>query len=155
MGFIGYRTDGTDERRIGNRAPAEPLAVAWVVPRTGSFSLRRNHRLAPGAVKDVSLTGAAILGPSSLPFETGAMVFIRFEGHDCSVIVRRRQPTDDPAMDLFGVELVVIHPKLKHEIQRRLSAVPTPVSTSFQASSAWAGDDLRDGSTQPAERSST
>jgi hypothetical protein len=126
MGFIGYRSDGADERRIGNRAPAEPLAITWVVPRSGGFSLRKNHRLVPGAVRDVSLTGAAILGPSEIPFEIGATVLIRYEGHDCSVIVRRRQSTDDPAVDLFGVEMIVVHPKLKREIQRRLSAVQTP-----------------------------
>lgn len=122
MAFMSYRDDGTDERRLGRRVPADALEIAWVLPKPAGLSLRRGPREAAGTMLDVSLTGAAISGPASLPFEVGATVLFRHRGHDCSAIVRRRRPTEDRATDEFGVELVVVHPTLMREIQRRVTA---------------------------------
>ena len=119
MAFIGYRNDGRDERRLGRRVPADGLPISLVDARSrpGSGSAGR-LKGAVGTMVDVSLSGAAVTGPSRIPFEVGTTVIFQFEGHDCSAIVRRRQPTDDPAVDLFGLELVVVHPLLKRRIQQ-------------------------------------
>jgi hypothetical protein len=118
MAFIGYRNDGRDERRLGRRVPADRLEVVWIGPKSVGFSLRRGLRDAIGTVEDVSLTGAAILGPTKLPFEIGSTALFRFDGHDCSAIVRRREPTDDPETTRFGVELVVVYPTFRRRIQQ-------------------------------------
>jgi hypothetical protein len=117
MAFIGYRNDGRDERRLGRRAPAGDLHVSWSTPKSAGLGLRRSLKGAAGTIVDVSLSGAAVTGPSLIPFEVGTTVLFRYEGHDCSAIVRRRGPTDDPATDLFGLELVVVHPLLERRIQ--------------------------------------
>jgi len=90
--------------------------VTWLVPRKGVLALGRPPREVPGTVVDASLTGAAILGPSTLPFEASSQVRIRYEGHESSVSVRRREHTDDPGVHLYGVELMVVHPSLKEHI---------------------------------------
>ena len=118
MTFIGYRNDGSDERRLGRRVPARDIPIAWTTPTSAGFGLRRALKGAVGTILDVSNSGAAATGPARLPFEVGATVLFQYEGHDCSAIVRRRQPTDDPSTDLFGLELVVVHPLLKRRIQQ-------------------------------------
>ena len=117
MTFMAYRSDGSDERRLGRRVRTTGLGVSWVTPKTVGFSLRRALKGAVGTVEDVSLTGLAVTGPTKLPFEVGATVLFQYEGHDCSAIVRRREATDDPEKSRFGLELVVVHPLLKRRIQ--------------------------------------
>ncbi len=127
MAFIGYRNDGRDERRLGRRVPAGDIPFTWNTPKSAGFGLRRALKGATGSIVDVSLTGAAVTGPSRIPFEVGTTVLFQYEGHDCSAIVRRRQPTDDPATDLFGLELVVVHPLLKRRIQQLVAEARTEV----------------------------
>jgi hypothetical protein len=116
MTFVGYRTSGTVDRRIGRRARIGGLDITWVVPRRSAWTLRRSPIEAVGRVEDVSLTGAAITAPADAPLLIGETVIIRFQGFDNSVVVRRAQATDDPAVVRVGVELVVVHPELKHRI---------------------------------------
>jgi hypothetical protein len=128
MGFEGFRTGGTVERRVGRRAAADSLEVTWVVPRTGAFTLRRSPRLHPGPVENISFTGASILGPASLPLEVDGVTLVRFEGYDNSVIVRRREPTADPDVHRYGVELMVVHPALHRRISERVAAQAEPAT---------------------------
>ena len=116
MSNVEYPADGTVERRIGRRAPMIDLQVDWLVPRTGLFALGRRPREVPGSVLDASLTGAAISGPSSLPFEPGQTATIRYRGADSTVKVRRREHTEDALVHLFGVELAAAHPALLQHI---------------------------------------
>jgi hypothetical protein len=127
MAFIGYRSDGKDERRLGRRVPAGDIPISWATPKSAGFGLRRALKGAVGVLVDVSLSGAAATGPSRIPFEVGTTVIFQYERHDCSAIVRRRQPTDDPAVDVFGLELVVVHPLLKRRIQQLVSEAHTEV----------------------------
>jgi hypothetical protein len=124
MAFIGYRNDGSDERRLGRRVSAD-IPIAWSTPKSAGFGLRRALKGAVGTIVDVSLSGAAVTGPSRLPFEVGATVLFQYEGHDCSAIVRRRRPTGDPSIELFGLELVVVHPLLKRRIQQLVAEART------------------------------
>ena len=127
MALIGYRNDGRDERRLGRRVPAGDLAISWSTPKSAGFGLRRALKGAVGTIVDVSLSGAAVTGPSRIPYEVGTTVIFQYEGHDCSAIIRRRRPTDDPAIDLFGLELVVVHPLLKRRIQQLVADVRSEV----------------------------
>jgi hypothetical protein len=127
MAFIGYRNDGKDERRLGRRVPVGDIPLIWSTPKSAGFGLRRALKGAVGTIVDVSLSGAAVTGPSRLPFEVGTTVLFQYEGHDCSAIVRRRQPTDDPSTDVLGLELVVVHPLLKRRIQQLVAEARTEV----------------------------
>ena len=132
LGANDVTVGGAVERRIGWRAPVVGVVLDWVVPRQGVLAFGRTRTIA-GTVVDVSVTGAALLGPADLPFAVGDTALVRYEGADSSVIVRRRVPTDDPATHLFGVELQVVHPVLMGlidarivEARKRLAAPPTP-----------------------------
>src|SRR4051794_18592874 len=111
LGSRDVRVGGAVDRRIGWRAPVVGVVLDWVVPREGVLAFGRTRTIA-GTVVDVSVTGAAVLGPAELPFAIGDTAVVRFEEADSSVIVRRRVPTEDPATHLFGVELKVVHPAL-------------------------------------------
>jgi hypothetical protein len=113
MSFMGYRNDGTIERRIGRRRPAPDIPVTWVVPRKGAFTLSRKPREYDGYIADVSLTGAAVIGPADMELRRGEQVILRWEGLDNSVLIRHTRPTEDAAFTAYGVELVVVHPKLQ------------------------------------------
>jgi len=117
MSSVRYESGGHDfERRIGVRTRPEGLVITWV---PGPHDGQRGHHQptgAPGRVVDVSVTGAAILGPADLTLEPHTRALIRHEGEDSWVIVRRSEPTTDPAMRLYGVELVEIEPGLKRRI---------------------------------------
>ena len=121
MAFIGYRNDGASVAAAGD------IPISWVTPKSAGFGLRRALKGAVGTIVDASLSGAAATGPSCIPFEVGTTVVFQYEGHDCSAIVRRRHPTEDPAVDLFGLELVVVHPLLKRRIQQLVGDARTEV----------------------------
>ncbi len=134
LGSNDVTVGGAGDRRIGWRAPVVGVVLDWVVPRQGVLAFGRT-RTSAGTVVDVSLTGAAVLGPAELPFAIGDTAIVRYEGADSSVIVRRRVPTDDPATHLFGVELMVVHPALMRlidarivEARKRMTAAPEPAS---------------------------
>ncbi len=120
MAAGGFRNDGTFERRIGRRAPAPDIPITWVVPRKAGFTLKRSPRLHDGHIDNVSLTGAAIVGPPDMEIEVGEVVIIRWEGLDSSVRVRHVAPSGEPGLTTYGVELVVVHPRLRREINRTL-----------------------------------
>ena len=107
--------------------PQCDIPITWSTPKSAGFGLRRALKGAVGTIVDVSLSGAAATGPSRLPFEVGTTVLFQYEGHDCSAIVRRRHPTDDPSTDLFGLELVVVHPLLKRRIQQLVAEARTEI----------------------------
>src|SRR4051794_36076391 len=96
LGANGVTVGGAGDRRIGWRAPVVGVVLDWVVPRQGVLAFGRTRTIA-GTVVDVSVTGAAVLGPADLPVAIGHTALVRYEDADSSVIVRRRVPTDDPA----------------------------------------------------------
>ena len=114
MEFYEFGEGRRFDRRIGRRSLTGPIDVRWVVPARG---LLRRARTYPGRIEEVSLTGLAITGPAKLPVEIGATVLVRYEGGDSSVIVRRSQPTDVFGLGRYGVELVVVHPELRRELE--------------------------------------
>jgi hypothetical protein len=118
MEFFGFEAGRRFDRRIGRRAIAGPIDVRWVVPASGILRATREH---PGRIEEVSLTGAAVTGPAKLRVEIGDTVLLRYEGGDSSVIVRRRDPTDEPDLYRYGVELLVVHPMLRTQLLAALS----------------------------------
>jgi hypothetical protein len=137
MEIFEFEAGRSFDRRIGRRAVTPPIDVTWVMPATG---LLRTSRERPGSIEEVSLTGAAVVGPANLRVEVGDTVLLRFAGGDSSVIVRRVDPADGDGAR-FGVELVVVHPVLKRQL---LGALSLPDggdmgSTSFQERPAASG----------------
>lgn len=126
MGVGDFRNDGTFERRIGRRAPAADIPVTWVVPRKATFTLKRSPRLYDGYIDNVSLTGAAVVGPEEMEVEVGEIVILRWEGLDSSVRVRHLGPSGEPGLTTYGVELEVVHPRLRREIIRMLDGRDAP-----------------------------
>ena len=123
MSSVRYEAGGHDfERRIGSRTRLEGLVVDWVREAHDGSHGRRAPVEVPGRVADVSVTGAAIFGPADGGLTPHTKVLIRYEGTDSWVIVRRSEPTDDPAVHLYGVELVEVAPELKRRIYEAGSA---------------------------------
>ena len=119
--FRDFTAYGGVDRRIGWRAPVVGVQLEWVLPRRRVFGVGvGSPRTAIGPVVDVSLTGAAVLGPASLPFGVGDVALLRHEGADSTVVIRRRARTGDPETDLFGVELGAVHPTLMRLIDSRI-----------------------------------
>lgn len=107
------------DRRIGRRVPIEPIDVTWLltVQESGRFGRRRHGvREVPGRIVDVSVTGAAIEGPSESGPRVGAEVKIRACGGDSVVKVRRSQPGDRPGRCRYGVEFVALHRGLADQV---------------------------------------
>lgn len=130
--FRDFTASGGTERRIGWRAQVVGVQIEWVTPRRRLLGLGA-PRCVVGPVVDVSLTGAALLGPATLPFGVGDTAVVRYEGADSTVVVRRRVATDDPETNLFGVELGVVHPAFMRlidasvaEARARAAAPPAP-----------------------------
>jgi hypothetical protein len=137
MEIFEFEAGRSFDRRIGRRTVTPPIDVTWIAPAN---SLLRTVRERPGAIEEVSLTGAAITGPTNLKLKISDTVLVRFAGGDSSVIVRRIDPVDGDTAR-YAVELVVVHPVLKRQL---LGALSLPDggdmgSTSFSAAASAAG----------------
>jgi hypothetical protein len=137
MEIFEFEAGRSFDRRIGRRTVTPPIDVTWIVPAN---SLLRTVRERPGSIEEVSLTGAAITGPTNLKVKVSDTVLVRFAGGDSSVIVRRIDPLDDDSAR-YAVELMVVHPVLKRQL---LGALSHPDgghmgSTSFSAANPAAG----------------
>jgi hypothetical protein len=127
MDHYDYDPGRSFDRRIGQRAETDAVVVEWVLPAAG---LLRNERSHPGRVEQVSLTGAAVSGPAAMRAKVGDTVLLRHQGADSSVIIRRADPTDDPDVSRYGVELVVVHPLLQAELYPGQARPPAAVPRS-------------------------
>ena len=117
MEIFEYEAGRSFDRRIGRRTVTPPIDVAWIVPANG---LLRTVRERPGSIEEVSLTGAAITGPTNLKMKVSDTVLVRFAGGESSVIVRRIDPVDSDTAR-YAVELMVVHPVLKRQLLGALS----------------------------------
>ena len=70
----------------------------------------------PAHISNVSVTGAAILGPPTVPWNAGDRIVVRSQGADNVVVVRHRH--DTPNGTRFGVELTRSATTLKASIKR-------------------------------------
>ena len=71
MEIFEYEAGRSFDRRIGRRTVTPPIDVAWIVPANG---LLRTVRERPGSIEEVSLTGAAITGPTNLKMKVSDTV---------------------------------------------------------------------------------
>jgi hypothetical protein len=106
------------ERRIGRRVDVDRLDVTFFIPESGRFRKKVPAHEVPARIENVSITGAAILASSSLPWGAGDRVVVRSRGADNLVIVRHRH--DTPAGTRFGVELTRSAVTLKRQIREVL-----------------------------------
>lgn len=118
MGSIDMSSGQRFERRIGRRVDVEPVHVTFFVPESGRFRKKVASHEVPAQIENVSVTGAAILGPSTVPWSAGDRVVVRSQGADNVVVVRHRHET--PGGTRFGVELTRTATTLKRQIQQLL-----------------------------------
>ena len=88
------------ERRIGARVPTKGLEVR-LVPAPEVIDLRDGVL---GQVVEVSVTGAAIDAPGSLPVEVSSETRIRYGDVESTVTVRHVSPTEVPGVNRYGIE---------------------------------------------------
>lgn len=127
MGSIDMSSGQRFERRIGRRVDVEPVYVTFFVPESGRFRKKVASHEVPAHIENVSVTGAAILGPPTVPWSAGDRVVVRSQGADNVVVVRHRH--DTPNGTRFGVELTRSATTLKRQIQQLLDphlATPQP-----------------------------
>ena len=118
MGSIDMSSGQRFERRIGRRVDVEPVYVTFFVPESGRFRKKVASHEVPAHIENVSVTGAAILGPPTVPWAAGDRVVVRSQGADNVVVVRHRH--DTPNGTRFGVELTRSAITLKRQIQNLL-----------------------------------
>jgi hypothetical protein len=105
------------ERRIGARYPADDVEVSWF-ERPGREEQAGGWA---GRVEDVSITGAAVSGPSDLPLSVGSKAVIRYRGCDTGVVICRSEPTESPGVSRYGIEFVVLHPTLEDVVHQAMN----------------------------------
>jgi len=121
MGTVEYETRRNFERRIGRRVEVDAIDVTWIVAQTGRFGMKKRPLVAAGQIEDISVTGAAVIGPAELPLEPGATTLLRSGGGDSVVVVRHRAPTEDHGIVRYGVEITRPSPSLKQHIHQVLT----------------------------------
>ena len=108
------------DRRIGERIVIEPIEVAWLlVEEQPQGRLRRKKpgvTSHPGRVVDVSVTGAAIDGPSHPDLRRGAKATVAFGHGRSQVWIRRKVPTERPDVVRYGVEYEYLDDDLRDAI---------------------------------------
>ncbi len=103
------------ERRIGTRVATSGFVVSWV-EWAGDVPEGSKPREWPVRVDNVSVTGAALLGPSALPIRPDAKAVIRYRGRDSGVVVCRTEPGVNDDELRFGVEFAVLSAPLRDQI---------------------------------------
>ncbi len=103
------------ERRIGTRVATNGFVLSWV-EWTGDVPEGSEPREWPVRVDNVSVTGAALLGPSALPLRPDAKAVIRYRGRDSGVVVRRTEQGGNDDELRYGVEFAVLSPALREQI---------------------------------------
>lgn len=91
-------------RRLGERRPVQPAEVAWKVPPAGWRQRIRPRRPEVGLIKDVSVSGAAIVAPADPGLHRGSIVHVAFGWVEGTVKVMRIDPSPDPKRLIYGVE---------------------------------------------------
>jgi hypothetical protein len=135
MTSVVYETGSAGfERRIGKRVPADGIPVTWVETAWGEGAQPRKAREWPGRVVEVSVTGAAVEGPSDLAVGPGTKAVLRYRGEDSGVVVRRVTETADPDVLRYAVELAVVSPGLKAAVYEAVSGGEDPRRWEFTTS---------------------
>ncbi len=119
MGTVDFQTQNTFDRRIGRRLVLDGIDVinvTWMVPQRGRFGRPKPPLELAGRIENVSITGAAIVGPSELALSTGDEAVIRCGDRDNIVSVRHAQPCGDGRTTCYGVEItsVAAQPQAPH-----------------------------------------
>ena len=123
MGTVDFKTERTFDRRIGQRLELDGIDVidvSWVVSQSGRFGRRKPPLELPGRIENVSVTGAAIVGPSELALKPGDEAVVRCGGRDNIVSIRHCEPTADERTVRYGVEITSVQPNLKQRIRELL-----------------------------------
>lgn len=105
------------ERRIGRRTETHPpIELEWAagpgveLPTTSSSST--------GRLLDISVTGAAIEAPTSTALHPGAMVVVRYQGHEGEVTVERVAESPNVGLSLYGVSFAGMSEELRDEFYK-------------------------------------
>lgn len=97
----------TGTGRLGERIDLGEVFVSWRVDELVPGRLRDKARPPEiGRVVDVSISGAAIVAPTSPQLRRGRPVCIRLDDADAVVRIRRIEEIGDDDWRLYGVEFV-------------------------------------------------
>ena len=105
---VAFEADvGFFERRIGRRIDVRPEIPVVVGGADASSSAER------ATMVDVSVTGAGLEGPESLPLSPGSTAQLDIEGRVSAVRVARASTTEEPGVVHYGVEFTTLHPDVR------------------------------------------
>ncbi len=91
-------------RRLGERRPVEPTQIQWNIPAPGWRQRFRKLEPQTGLLRDVSVTGAAVVAPADEAIVRGTEVRVSFRWVEGLVRVKRVDPHADGARSIYGVE---------------------------------------------------
>jgi hypothetical protein len=108
-------------RRIGRRMEIDAYEIVWAtdVGTGGAFRPRRTKEY-PGRIVEVSVSGAAIEGPSKPLFPPGSEALLRFEDGLAAVKVVRSEPTTDPQIRVYGVDFLLMDARVTERVHGML-----------------------------------
>lgn len=121
MPTVDYETGVRFERRIGKRVTPEALEVAWVDRPVEPGHRGDPDREWPGRVENVSVTGAAVLGPTTMSLAVGDHAILRYDGGESVVLVCRDEPTEERGVRVYGVEFKALNTRLRSEVYALVS----------------------------------
>lgn len=102
------------ERRIGRRTETHPpIELEWAVGP--GAELAPTSSSSTGRLLDISVTGAAIEAPTSAALHPGAVVVVRYQGHEGQVTVERVAESPNIGLSLHGVSFAGMSDELREE----------------------------------------
>lgn len=91
-------------RRLGERRPVEPTQIQWNIPAPGWRQRFKKLEPQTGLLRDVSVTGAAVVAPADENIARGSEVRVSFRWIEGLVRVKRIDPDADGSRWIYGVE---------------------------------------------------
>jgi len=89
---------------MGERREVGPTELRWNLPTPNWRTRFRPREPQVGLVRDVSVTGAAIVAPADETIVRGSVVPVSFGWVEGTVKVKRVDPDTDPDKCVYGVE---------------------------------------------------
>lgn len=111
------------ERRIGSRHPLGH-DVSFQ-PSIVKKNKRKPQRARVATIVDFSLTGLLLRSATDDHIEVGTHAAIDADGLHAVVQVERVEKTDDPKVNLYGVQFLSIDPQFRHLIHEAVASPGT------------------------------
>jgi hypothetical protein len=116
---MDWTTSWMGDRRLGVRYPAASVPLGWNLDRPHHLFGRRARITAH--VIDISLEGAAILGPDDPDLIRGRLVTVDWGGARAVIGIRHVEPGPVPRISLYGVEFEELSEPFARRLDRFVS----------------------------------